>query len=537
MGHAEKERKTPMRRFVFLFLVLLTAASCTKTDDAPKVTISVVISPEIRGLISPIKEEFYKSEGYVQSGSKYAIELTTAMAEVAAKGVASGETRYDIWIPPSEAIRGLAQSLSRNLGAPPSDCKPLFSTPIVYAVSPEALAFLNQNTNKKLTEILGESSSQGSDDFQTAIGFLHGEPRGSVTGLSALLHLAAVQVGEIGGEEFSEENREKLLESIRSIEGFALGYGFSESTLLKRLVGGKNRFVITTEQQILLYNSDSPEPVRIVYPAEGSFNLEYAACISSGAWMTREKLEGASLFANFLHSKREKASLLGFRPTDSVPPNGGLLGNESTSGLDLKKPEKLLTKSNGALSEILIDEWRDLERPAALSLVVDHSGSMEGDRLQAVISQTRNFIANAAARDRIGLIIFSSEPQILTAPSLERESIIRRLDSIRALGGSALYDSIRLAIEQLKVKEMRPYRREIVVFTDGDDKNSSLSLSTLLALTKDATYRYGIRTTIVAVSAEDRADLSEIAEAGGTTLITASPLELPMVVEELRKSL
>jgi len=92
---------------------------------------------------------------------------------------------------------------------------------------------------------------------------------------------------------------------------------------------------------------------------------------------------------------------------------------------------------------------------ATVILVVDVSGSMHATdvkptRLGAAQAAVRTFLERVPKRVRVGLIAFSSEPEVAAPPSTDRELVrqsLDQLDFLQAYGGTALGDALAAAVE------------------------------------------------------------------------------------------
>lgn len=91
---------------------------------------------------------------------------------------------------------------------------------------------------------------------------------------------------------------------------------------------------------------------------------------------------------------------------------------------------------------------------ATVILVVDVSGSMHATdvkptRLGAAQAAVRTFLERVPKRVRVGLIAFSSEPQIAAPPTTDRDLVRRSLDELdflQAYGGTAIGDALAAAV-------------------------------------------------------------------------------------------
>jgi Ca-activated chloride channel homolog len=123
---------------------------------------------------------------------------------------------------------------------------------------------------------------------------------------------------------------------------------------------------------------------------------------------------------------------------------------------------------------------------ATVILVIDVSGSMHATdvkptRLGAAQAAVRTFLKRVPKNVKVGLIAFSSEPQIAAPPSTDRSLVERSLDSLsflQAYGGTAIGDALAAAV-QLGQKSVgqNPKRQTIALITQKNPLVSVLFLS------------------------------------------------------------
>jgi Ca-activated chloride channel homolog len=109
---------------------------------------------------------------------------------------------------------------------------------------------------------------------------------------------------------------------------------------------------------------------------------------------------------------------------------------------------------------------------ATVILVVDVSGSMHATdvkptRLGAAQAAVRTFLERVPKRVKVGLIAFSSDPQVAAPPTTDRELVRRSLDELdffQAYGGTAIGDAIAAATE-LGKKSIGKQKPETIAFT------------------------------------------------------------------------
>jgi Ca-activated chloride channel family protein len=109
---------------------------------------------------------------------------------------------------------------------------------------------------------------------------------------------------------------------------------------------------------------------------------------------------------------------------------------------------------------------------ATVILVVDVSGSMQAKdvkptRLGAAQEAVRTFLKKVPKGVRVGLIAFSSDPQVASPPTTDRALMLAAVDSIgyyQGVGGTAIGDALAAAVELAK-QSVPGSKRETIAFT------------------------------------------------------------------------
>ncbi len=201
---------------------------------------------------------------------------------------------------------------------------------------------------------------------------------------------------------------------------------------------------------------------------------------------------------------------------DYLRQGGGLLFTATPKGLffggwDRALPEDLPLKPLG-------------RKGAALVLVLDVSGSMEGEKLAMAVAGALELVRSAAPEDYLGVVLFSSGPRVLFPPrpmteqgKKEAESLLL---SLRAGGGTVLGGAFREALRLLE--EVPVERKAVLVLTDGliaDPKEPLLSLAAAS----------GVEVSALALGPDaDAAFLEALARKGGGRFYRAATAqELP----------
>jgi VWFA-related protein len=116
--------------------------------------------------------------------------------------------------------------------------------------------------------------------------------------------------------------------------------------------------------------------------------------------------------------------------------------------------------------------------PFNLVLLLDVSGSIQ-ERMDFIRKAARDFLRTTSPQDRISIISFRDDVQVISDFSTDRQMLSRKLDEIDAGGGTALYDALGYVLSD-PLKQLRGERTAIVVMSDGDDNKSFLPFPAIL---------------------------------------------------------
>ncbi len=143
------------------------------------------------------------------------------------------------------------------------------------------------------------------------------------------------------------------------------------------------------------------------------------------------------------------------------------------------KPSDFTVIENG--QERRVTEVEPTNAPFNLVLLLDVSGSVE-ERIDFIRKAARNFLGTVSAQDRISIISFRDDIQVISDFTTDRRLLSQRLEDIDAGGATALYDALAYTlVEQLK--QLRGERTAIVIMSDGDDNKSFVPFGAVLEAT------------------------------------------------------
>jgi len=107
--------------------------------------------------------------------------------------------------------------------------------------------------------------------------------------------------------------------------------------------------------------------------------------------------------------------------------------------------------------------------PVSIGLVLDTSGSM-GDKLDLLKKAAIQFVHAANPADQYFVVQFQARPEIAIPFTTDTERLLESINRIEAGGSTALFDAIRLAVNEMR-HALYP-RKALLIVTDGIDNHS-----------------------------------------------------------------
>lgn len=107
--------------------------------------------------------------------------------------------------------------------------------------------------------------------------------------------------------------------------------------------------------------------------------------------------------------------------------------------------------------------------PLNLCLVLDHSGSMVGERLDALKQAVKLALDQLTPRDTISLVIFDDRPQVVipSQPAVDVEHLKSLVDDIKDGGGTRLSEGLELGLAEVSKAAAPGLASRMVLVTDG----------------------------------------------------------------------
>ena len=247
---------------------------------------------------------------------------------------------------------------------------------------------------------------------------------------------------------------------------------------------------LTTQRGVILLNVDpsmAPNDLR-----ERPLTVAAKAIVQSGDGPLSDAIRKVSprLFGDYastLPPPRDEPSLVTLRPPGDVATrvapqlvrvtasvtdrNGRAIAGMRTSDF--------VVYEGGAERKIV--EVTSATEPFNLILLLDVSGSVE-ERIDFIRKAARDFLNTASPQDRIAIIGFRDDIQILSDFTTDRALLSKKLDDFDAGGATSLYDALGYSLVHT-LKPLRGERTAIVILSDGDDNRSFVPFPAILEAT------------------------------------------------------
>lgn len=191
-----------------------------------------------------------------------------------------------------------------------------------------------------------------------------------------------------------------------------------------------------------------------------------------------------------------------------------------------------VTADGEPVSDLEVQPLGSSAVPVGVVLVIDTSGSMEGEPMAAAISAAQSFVNQARAEDRIALVAFNDEVQVLSGFTNNKTSLNAALEGLVADGETAFNDGVIQGIGMFAQPGASGLLPHMIVLTDGEDTASEASLDDALAAVSGS----DVRTFGVALEGSEfnPEAVQQVATAGGGLFLsTPNPEQLSQLYSQI----
>ena len=369
-----------------------------------------------------------------------------------------------------------------------TDAPLIANSPMVFMAPADVAAGLRKQEDLYKTLVTAKTHKElDASSPQLPINFVHTAPTRSNSGLQTLV----AQFASVSGkrpEQITAADVQKYQSQIQSIQSKVTRYGVSTNTLANDMVKNGSFWASigsVYESSVIQANSNlQPGQTRFeaIYP-KATFTSNMRAILPNGTWVNADEKAAAEKVIEYLRTPQtQKIALeLGLRP--GVP--GVELGAKFNPQFGVKPDVKYdsLRPPQPQVVAAMLKSWQEFaKKPSQVVVVVDSSGSMSGEKLPAVQNTLRNYIQSLVTKEQIAVIDFDSQirtPVKVNGTPQGQASGMQFIGSLRADGGTRLYDSALEARNWLEQNLRKDAINAVVILTDGDDSGSKINLEQL----------------------------------------------------------
>jgi Ca-activated chloride channel family protein len=368
-------------------------------------------------------------------------------------------------------------------------------------------------------------------------------PAASNSGFSALVGVTAAlsDAGEAVDKPQIEAATPKLKQFFSAQTLTAGSSGWLADAYAKQ---GTVDGLVNYESVLLGLNASGrlAEPLTLIYPDDGVVTADYPLTLLSSATPDKKELYGK--LAAWLRGpevQREIMTTTYRRPiVPEVRPDRRF---GSASLVELPFPNR-----RSAADELIGVYLNQVRRPSRTLFVLDTSGSMEGDRIDALkqaltaLSGADTSVSGSFSRFRdretVTMIPFNSAPgtpQTFTLPERDPGPTLQRIrsygEALEARGGTAIFDSLRAGYEQARSSAGSGDFTSIVLMTDGDNTDGS-SYEDFASYYRSLPVKF--RTFVVIFGDSNVNEMGKIAQLTGGATFDARSGALAAAFKEIR---
>jgi Ca-activated chloride channel homolog len=532
---------------VMLTMLLTACESGGLSLVGKRVTVTMYYGSEKEAWLVPLIEEFNQQRTKTEAGSAIVIEATPMGSIESGDAIVEQLIQPTVWSPASSAYVPVTDANWRRdhgenlVVGTPND---LVLSPVVIAMwrpMAEALGWPDKALGwSDVAELSISDEGWAAYDYPEwgSFKFGHTAPNRSNSGIISVIAEAYAGAEKQRGLTMEDLESEDVRAFMAAVESSIIHYGSSTGFFARRMFERGPSYLsaavmyenlVAAQEAKRLSNEVSQIPVVAIYPKEGTFWSNHPYIILNAPWVTDEQREAAEIFEDFLlaEAQQRRAIEYGFRPADPVIPLSSPI--DTQHGVDPQQPQTVLEVPEGEVVAGVLDLWRtEVKKPVDLVVVMDVSGSMEGQKISAARNSLMEFVKLLDDRDRLQIILFSDELLVLTPLSElggKRDDVLTRVSGIIEGGDTRLYDAIQMGYDELEAQGDPKHIRAIVALTDGNDTASEIYLDELMTSVGDLS-EGGNATKVFTIAFGDNADesvLERIAETTGAKQYESDP--------------
>jgi Ca-activated chloride channel homolog len=530
-------------------------------EIAPKdaVVIDIASSNTKENWMNAVAARFNGEDHTISSGEPIFVRVAHVTSGGSQQDILDGKIQPTVWSPgDSSWVAGANQVWKDRSGRPlVSDvCPASIYAPTGFAMwRPMAEALGWPDTPISWDDIVALSANP---DGWASLGhpewgqfkFGHTHPAFSNVGLQIMTALVYSTVGTTAGLTLDKTYSEKVIEAFTLVELNTYHYGKQNKTLIDLMaLRGPNYLhaINSSEAAVLKVNIEQADTLRFplvfIFPAEGTFWSEHPYCILEADWVTPEQTEAAEIFRDYLLDQEQQELAIDnfLRPRDtSIPLHAPLALEDGTDPRVTQETVPALESPSAEVAEAVKDVFYQTKKKATVVMVLDNSGSMEGEKIKNAVESSVSFIGRLDPDDEVYVLIYSGD-DVIQLPQGGRagqygEDLSTTLNGLFADSNTPLYDSVCAAVslaDQLKAADLVEDERRlygVVLLSDGEDTSSSRTENQMFTCLPDGESVEGVKIfTIAYGEGADTDVLLRIANRTNGKMFQADPEQIEKI--------
>jgi Ca-activated chloride channel homolog len=567
-----------MRRTQIIFFVILALAvgviyffnanrtPQVITPDAPNdpppppagtVVVTLSSSNTKQTWLDNVSTKFNASNPKTASGKTIQVQVKHVTSGASLEDIQHGLSQPVVWSPGDQSwIEQLNQTWQQRNNKPIASqaCKPTVYAPVGFVMwrpMAELLGWpdkpIGWDTIVSLASDPNGWAAYGRPEWGQ-FRFGHTHPEYANSGLLAMTSFVYGVSGQGLNLTAQDVYADDVKTAMTALEQVTSKYGRSAPAILDLMARQGTRYLhaaAVPEADAVKFNverkNELSQPLAFIFPEGGTIWADHPYCIFDNAeWVDADEVEAARLFEGFLLAKEQQEMAIDayLRPLDkSIALRAPMTLENGTDPRITIDTYPALPSPSADISKAVIDLFNITKRKATVLIVLDISGSMEGDKIKAARDSTVEFLQRLDANDQVGVTVFSDFVTVFNEPTRAGdvvEGLSERVRGLVADGSTNLYGAVCDAVRQmedLKDSSTENHLYGIVLLSDGEDTVEQVTENQMFATCLPANPEAdGIKIFPIAFGEDaDTEVLSRIASVTAGQMFKADPASISNV--------
>lgn len=482
------------------------SSEATTTEPAAppgSIAIDIASSNTKEDWMNAVVDQFNKEQHKLDSGEVIFVQVEHVTSGGSQQDILNGKIQPTVWSPGDQSwIDGANQVWRDRKGRPlvPDTCPATVLAPIGFAMwrpMAEALGWPNKPIRwEDLVSLAADPNGWASAGHPEwgQFKFGHTHPDYSNTGILMLTSLVYSTLGKTSGLTVNEVYSDQVVEAFARVESNTYHYGIQNRPLMQVLAQRGPDYlhaVTSSEAETLKTNVEFRDTLRFplvfIFPAGGTYWSEQPYCILDADWVSSQQRQAAEIFRGYLLDSDRQAKAIDYylRPIQTnIALHAPLDLEHGTDPRVTRESVPALESLSADIAAAVKDVFHQTKKKATVLMVLDTSGSMEGEKIKNAVASSVNFVKRLDSKDEVYALGFGSGNVYELGGGMAgdvSETMAQTLTGLYASGGTPLYDAICKAVEKVNALQSEDKANNdkrlygIVLLSDGEDTASQLT--------------------------------------------------------------